>query len=174
MNISGSVLDLALATLTGWIAVCLFALFVITSRKLGQWIVLPGHIRWSFLYVGWLMMVRSVNLISLHEATEPVAGRANLEAVAVMAGVAYLISSLTFYVARRRLPPHMWDRLAWFMRFFKDHPDHVAVPMSAADVAKVAQASGMAAVGPEEPPAAVYREGPRLKRAYDRRDRVGA
>lgn len=162
---AGPVMDLAVAGMTGWIAGCFFLLFVMTGRGPGQWINLPGYIRWAFIYTGWLMMVRSVNLIGLHDDGEPVPGRANLEAVAVTAGVAYTVTAVTVHLALQRLPRVVWDRLSWLKRELRAHPEQVPVPLSPQDVAEVAHARGAAAIAPGEGAAAVVREAARFHKA---------
>lgn len=158
MNTHGPLLDLAVAGLYGWMSACLFALFIITGKGPKVWLTLPGYIRWAFIYTGWLMMVRSVNLISLHSAVEPVAGRANLEAFAVNAGVAYIVTAVTVFIARQRLSGGLWDRLFMVKRSLHDHPSQIPVSLELEDVAHVARGRGMVAIAPKEGAAALVRE----------------
>lgn len=132
-------------------AVCLFWLHSATSPRHQRWQDMPEYLRRSMLATGGAFLWNGAVLSSMAPKV------ATLDHVAaasllLLLCVASTIAALTTYVVRRTKPCISWARLNWFERKLQENPDSAPVVMSTHDVARTAQALGMAALEPNAPP----------------------
>jgi hypothetical protein len=106
------IMDLLVGACCGLMAVCLFALHVISSPRRQQWPGLPEYVRTGLLVTGVAMTWRSVNLFTL-PAPPAAPGHVNAEALFVGLALTYLLGALTFWAVRRYLPGKGHARLEW-------------------------------------------------------------
>lgn len=161
-------LSVIVGGLNGWVAVCLFALFTVSDPKRERWMNLPAYVRNGFLFAAIMFVWRSVNLFSLADMTEQVAGQPNREAVFVAAALAYLMTAIMVWRSADIMPPKMWSRVDWVKRELRHDASQAPLLVPISQITDIAHADGLAAVGPGEPPAAAYREAPRLARSHQR------
>jgi xanthine/uracil permease len=72
-------LDVAAGVLTGWIALALFSLHVISSPRHRTWMTIPEYVRRGFLLTGAMFTWRSVNFFSVAGAAGVFLGHINAE-----------------------------------------------------------------------------------------------
>jgi hypothetical protein len=150
-------LDIAAGVLTGWIALALFSLHVISSPRHRTWMTIPEYVRRGFLVTGAMFTWRSVNLFSV-AGSDVILGHINAEGMMALISVTYTVSALAWWIFTGLLPARTWERLQWAQRHARDHAETVPLMMTQAEVANVARASGTPTVGPNEGPEAVERE----------------
>lgn len=138
-------LDLFAAGLCGFMAFCLFTLYIVSSPGRRRWMTLPGYLRKGILSTAVLFVVRSVNYTQL--APDEV-GRINPIGLLVMLTMAYTFGAVTWFLASNHLPAGMWDRLAWVKRQGKDDPSKIPVMMDPAEVVDRSRRQGWQDVAP--------------------------
>ncbi len=162
-------LNLVVSLCTGWIAVNLFLLDVISGPRHRLWIVLPNYVRWGVRVSGAGFLLRSANLLTLLPSS-PV-GNVNLEAVGVTLALTYTITAVVAFYWARQMPPHAWDRLEWVRSVLLREPTAAPVFLTAAEVTKVAHGVGAAAVGPGQGGEAVVLEAARFGHRLQQQER---
>jgi hypothetical protein len=147
------ILDLISGVLCGWFALCLCFLHVYSSPKSKHWMTFPGYLRFGFVISAAMLMVRSVNYLTLHHDTA--AGHANLVSVAATLTLTYTFTAMSVWLAGRRLLPVIWDRLRWVEHKERENPELIPVLKEPAEVAAELRARGFVAVPPAAPPEAL-------------------
>ncbi|MCR5875184.1 hypothetical protein LRS10_13885 [Phenylobacterium sp. J426] len=154
------ILDMVAGALCGAVALGAFSIHVISSRHRRNWMTIPQYVRRGVLLCGVMFTWRSVNFFSIAESAEGL-GHINAEGMMALVVITYTIWALAVWLFRATLPTPGWDRVEDTQHKLREEPGLAPVMMTLPDVVKVAQASGLPAVGPGEPPEAVIREGKR-------------
>lgn len=142
--------DLATAIIVGVVAVGMFALATLSGEDIKVMRTLPGYVRLSALVFGAGCMARSVDLLDLaHHPAALMPGHINIIGLLCSMGLAIFVGSLVIYHASEKAPALIWARRNWAVRQIVDHPELAPLMMSSGDIAKVGQATGMPAVGPD-------------------------
>lgn len=160
-------LDTVAGLLCLWMAFCIFGLFVVSSTKRRNWMNIPEYVRRGFIVSGAMFAWRGFNFLSL-EGVMSAPGHINAEGLMATVAMAYTITALTVWQASAKLPIRAWERLQHAARVMRRDPNAVPVLVQASDITDIAHASGQPAVGPNEGPAAVAREGPRYSAMKER------
>jgi hypothetical protein len=124
--------------LCGWMAVCLFAIHVVSSPKRHSWMTLPEYVRFGFLATGAMFLWKAANF----------AVRA--QDMMMLLAIAYLVSALTVWIVAKSLPRLGWDRLRWVERVEREQPSKVPVMMEMDAVIDAHAAAGVPVAGPNE------------------------
>jgi hypothetical protein len=93
-------LDLIASLMSGCAAVLLFTLHSMTAKRHARWLDVPEYVRVGLAAFGLVLMVRSVNLLTLSGDPAATLGRINHEGVAATAALLYLIASVSWWVSR--------------------------------------------------------------------------
>lgn len=148
--------DVAGAAVTGWLAVMLFGLFIVSGPKDPQWVSLPAYLRFGFFGAAVGFMLWSVNLASIPQRPADV-GHINASGLWALAMLAYLVTASVVYVLRHTLQPHAWAKIAWVMRLFGRDPSLAPVLLRPDELAAVSRiTAGGRAAGPGASAAEVF------------------
>lgn len=153
-------LDAFTGMLCIWMALCFAAAFTFLSRKATKWITAPEYVRIGLVVVSLMFLWRGANLLSLSGSSLPVAGHANAEAAMATISMAYLVTSVSVWIAASVMPNHAWERLAWVKKMLRKTPDRAPILV---DPVEAAHAAGFQATGPREGAHAVVRESRRVR-----------
>jgi hypothetical protein len=159
-------LDVAAGVLTGWIALALFSLHVISSPRHRTWMTIPEYVRRGFLLTGAMFTWRSVNFFSVAGAAGVFLGHINAEGMMALVSVTYMVSALTWWMFTGLLPNHTWERLQWAEARARSHPETVPLMLTPAEVIGVSRAGGTPTIAPNEGPEAVEREAAHGRRRH--------
>lgn len=141
--------------LTGYIALLIFSLHIVSSHRRRRWINIPEYVRRNFIITGAFFLWRSVNLVSLSYVEAPAAGMANREAVMASIALSCLVTSITLWAWMTTMPEGGWSRLEWVRDMLRRPGNEVPVMVDPVDVA---HAAGLQATAPGEGAEAVVRE----------------
>lgn len=130
------ILDLFGAVFSGWMALCMFGLHIISAPERGNWMTLPSYVRIGFLVSGAAFLWRSVNLFALGMADEFIPpGHLNLQGFISLSALCYMITALVYWQFRRIMAdPRGWQRILWVEKELHEHPDKVPVVVEKEEV----------------------------------------
>lgn len=151
-------LDAIAGVLTGWAALCLFTLHVVSSPRQRNWMTIPEYVRGGFLVSGVMFTWRSANFFTVAKASLVVPGHVNAEGIMALAAITYTMTALAWWRLRSVSAPRAWDRAAWGAGEARGDPQLVPVMMRADEVIDLHRAMGTPTFAPGEGPDAMLRE----------------
>lgn len=130
------------------------------AASLKEWPTAPEHFRVALLVVAAMVLWHGAEFLSL--PTDPMTP-GHVSAIGAMTTLAFVAAGLSglAWALPARLKDRAWDRVRWVVAEMRRDPDLRPIMVHSCDVTDIAHAAGAAAVGPDEDPAAAYREGPR-------------
>lgn len=144
--ISQAIIDAIGGFLCLLIALALFTIHIVSSKKKKPWIVLPEPLRWSLAVTGFLFMVRGVGLSA---AETPISGQ-HIPPLALLTtlSLATTVCGLAIWIVGAHFPVGVWDRFAFAFKREREDPGLIPLVMAPDDVPRAAEAIGIKVMTP--------------------------
>lgn len=147
---NGLNLDIVAGLLCGWVAFCLFSLWIVSNPRRRNWMTIPPYVRGGFLVTGLMFFWRSIDFLEgAHRGGQ--LGHINAVGMMPLLTMTYTFTALSWWWFHSQLPGPGWHRLEWVKALFAKHPETTVMPADRADVMRQAKAAGIVVLSPPEP-----------------------